>query len=92
MPDHHIIIDTDPGQDDALAILLALASPEIEIIGICAVAGNVPLYLTEVNMDASGDTHFPPVTRADWTETAREPHAPGPGDSCGYTILTLDRR
>ncbi len=46
---HSIIIDTDPGQDDALAILLAMASPEIEILGICAVAGNVPLHLTEVN-------------------------------------------
>ena len=46
---HQIIIDTDPGQDDAVAILLALASPEIEILGITAVAGNVPLSLTEVN-------------------------------------------
>ena len=44
-----IIIDTDPGQDDALAILLALASPELEVIGITAVAGNVPLALTEKN-------------------------------------------
>jgi purine nucleosidase len=44
-----IIIDTDPGQDDALAILLALASPEFEILGITAVAGNVPLSLTEKN-------------------------------------------
>ena len=45
-----IIIDTDPGQDDAVAILLALASPkEIEVLGITAVAGNVPLYLTEKN-------------------------------------------
>jgi purine nucleosidase len=44
-----IIIDTDPGQDDAVAILLALASPEIEILGITVVAGNVPLALTEVN-------------------------------------------
>ncbi len=43
-----IIIDTDPGQDDAVAILLALASPEdIEVLGITAVAGNVPLPLTE---------------------------------------------
>ena len=46
---HPIIIDTDPGQDDAVAILLALASPEINILGITAVAGNVPLALTEVN-------------------------------------------
>ena len=45
-----IIIDTDPGQDDAIAILLALASPdEIEVLGITAVAGNVPLSLTAKN-------------------------------------------
>ena len=45
-----IIIDTDPGQDDAVAILLALASPEdVEVLGITAVAGNVPLHLTEKN-------------------------------------------
>lgn len=44
-----IIIDTDPGQDDAVALLLALASPEIEVLGITAVAGNVPLRLTEKN-------------------------------------------
>lgn len=45
-----IIIDTDPGQDDAVAILLALASPEeIEVLGITAVAGNVPLELTQKN-------------------------------------------
>jgi purine nucleosidase len=44
-----IIIDTDPGQDDAVAILLALGSPELEIVGIAAVAGNVPLKLTEKN-------------------------------------------
>ena len=47
MPPRKIIIDTDPGQDDAVAILLALASPaEIEVLGITAVAGNVPLPLT----------------------------------------------
>ena len=45
-----IIIDTDPGQDDAVAILLALASPdEITVLGITTVAGNVPLALTEKN-------------------------------------------
>ena len=44
-----IIIDTDPGQDDAVAILLALASPELDVIGITAVAGNVPLRLTSKN-------------------------------------------
>ncbi|MCE5972119.1 nucleoside hydrolase [Sinirhodobacter sp. WL0062] len=44
-----IIIDTDPGQDDAVAILLALASPELEVLGITCVAGNVPLALTTRN-------------------------------------------
>lgn len=44
-----IIIDTDPGQDDAVAILLALASPELEVLGITCVAGNVPLPLTAKN-------------------------------------------
>ncbi|MES2664779.1 MAG: nucleoside hydrolase [Pseudomonadota bacterium] len=45
-----IIIDTDPGQDDAVAILLALASPEdLTVLGITAVAGNVPLPLTQKN-------------------------------------------
>ena len=50
MQPRKVIIDTDPGQDDAIAILLALASPaEIDILGITAVAGNVPLSLTEKN-------------------------------------------
>jgi purine nucleosidase len=45
-----IIIDCDPGQDDAIALLLAMSSPdELEILGITAVAGNVPLELTERN-------------------------------------------
>ena len=44
-----IIIDTDPGQDDAVAILLALASPELEVLAVTAVAGNVPLALTARN-------------------------------------------
>jgi purine nucleosidase len=45
-----IIIDTDPGQDDAAAIMLALGSPdEIEILGITTVAGNVPLSRTSAN-------------------------------------------
>ncbi|SFK59291.1 nucleoside hydrolase [Shimia haliotis] len=50
MSPRKIIIDTDPGQDDAVAVLLALASPEeIDVLGITAVAGNVPLPLTQKN-------------------------------------------
>ncbi len=45
-----IIIDCDPGQDDAVALFLAMASPDdVEILGITTVAGNVPLDLTQRN-------------------------------------------
>jgi purine nucleosidase len=48
-----VIIDTDPGKDDAVAILLALASPgELDVRAITVVAGNVPLALTERNARA----------------------------------------
>jgi purine nucleosidase len=59
-----IIIDTDPGQDDAVAILTALASPEdFEILGIVGVAGNVPQPLSVLNalkvVELSGRTDVP---------------------------------
>jgi len=58
-----VIIDTDPGQDDALAILLALASPELEVLGFIGVAGNVPLDLTTHNIrvvcELAGRTEVP---------------------------------
>ncbi|MGD1952603.1 MAG: nucleoside hydrolase [Leptolyngbyaceae cyanobacterium] len=45
-----IIIDCDPGVDDAIALLLAIAHPtELEILGITTVAGNVPLHYTSQN-------------------------------------------
>ena len=45
-----IILDCDPGHDDAAAIMLAIASPnEIELLGITAVAGNVPVDRTALN-------------------------------------------
>lgn len=64
MSPRKIIIDTDPGQDDAVAILLALASPgEIDVLGITCVAGNVPLALTSKNAlmicELAGQTDVP---------------------------------
>ena len=45
-----IIIDCDPGQDDAINLMLALSSPgELDVLGITTVAGNVPLALTQRN-------------------------------------------
>jgi purine nucleosidase len=47
---HQLLIDTDPGQDDAFALLLALASPEeLEVLGITCVAGNAPVEKTTRN-------------------------------------------
>jgi purine nucleosidase len=64
-----IIIDTDPGQDDAVAILLALASPELDVLGITTVAGNVPLALTCLNArkicDVAKRTDIPVCAGAD---------------------------
>ena len=45
-----IIIDCDTGIDDALALMLALASPELEVIGITAVCGNVPVDIGVENI------------------------------------------
>ena len=59
-----IIIDTDPGQDDAVAILLALASPEdLTVLGLTAVAGNVPLPLTQKNTRIICELAGKPETR-----------------------------
>ena len=45
-----IIIDTDPGQDDALALMTAFGAKEqLLVLGVTCVAGNVPLDLTSVN-------------------------------------------
>lgn len=58
-----IIIDTDPGVDDAMAILLALRSPELRVEAITAVSGNVPLELTLPNAlrlaEIAGRTEIP---------------------------------
>jgi len=57
------IVDTDPGVDDALALLLAMRSPELKIEAIAAVAGNVPLELTLPNalrmVEIAGRTDIP---------------------------------
>ncbi len=58
-----VVIDTDPGVDDALALLLAMRSPELKIEAITAVAGNVPLELTLPNalrmVEIAGRTEIP---------------------------------
>ncbi len=58
-----IVIDTDPGVDDAVAILLALASPEVEVLALTSVAGNVDVDQTTRNarrlLDLAGRPDVP---------------------------------
>jgi pyrimidine-specific ribonucleoside hydrolase len=58
-----IVVDCDPGHDDAIAILLALASPEVELRGITTVAGNQTLDKTTRNalvvLEVAGRTDVP---------------------------------
>lgn len=65
-----VIIDCDPGQDDAINLLLAMSSPEaFDILGITTVAGNVPLALTTRNArqmcDIAGRTDVPVLAGCD---------------------------
>ena len=73
-----IVLDTDPGQDDALALFLALASPEVELASVVSVAGNVPQPLVTDNslalLDLAGRSDVPvyrgcelPLLRAQYT-------------------------
>jgi len=72
-----IILDTDPGHDDAVALLLALASPEVEVLGVTTVAGNQTLEKTTTNalkvLELAGRTDIPvhigcerPLVREQW--------------------------
>jgi dihydrofolate reductase len=49
------------------------------------------IYLTDVNLEVDGDTFFPPIDPAQWTETAREIYPRGPNDSTGFVLRVLDR-
>lgn len=79
------------------ALALCAHEPEVSVIGggeIYALFWPLAnrLYLTEVDMEADGDTCLPAVHEADWEETARVAHAAGPEDSAGYTLRILNRR
>ena len=69
MPPAAIILDCDPGHDDALAIVLALARPEITLLGITTVAGNADLAATTRNalriLALLGRTDIPVAAGAD---------------------------
>ena len=72
-----ILLDCDPGHDDAIALLLALASPEIELVGVTTVHGNQTLEKTTDNalrvLALVGREDVPVAMGAD-RPLVREPH------------------
>src|SRR4029078_6752241 len=74
-----IVIDCDPGHDDAIAILLALASPELELVGVTTVAGNQTLDKTTRNalvaLEVGGRSDIPVAAGAD-APLCRDPPSP----------------
>jgi inosine-uridine nucleoside N-ribohydrolase len=64
-----ILLDCDPGHDDAIALLLALASPELDLLGVTTVAGNQTLEKTTANairvLELAGRTKVPVAAGAD---------------------------
>jgi inosine-uridine nucleoside N-ribohydrolase len=64
-----IVLDCDPGHDDAIALLLALASPEVELLGVTTVCGNQTLDKTTANalrlLEFVGRTDVPVHAGAD---------------------------
>ena len=81
-----LLIDTDPGVDDAVAIFMALASPDVELLGLTTVGGNVPLARTTRNalalLQAAGRSDIPVAKGASRPLRGRFRYAPqfhGPG-------------
>jgi inosine-uridine nucleoside N-ribohydrolase len=64
-----ILLDCDPGHDDAIALLLALASPELDLLGVTTVAGNQTLEKTTANalrvLELAGRADVPVAAGAD---------------------------
>ena len=83
------------------AIFLRLLAAAGQVEEVCVIGGGeifdmfLPqtdrIYLTEVDLEVDGDTFFPPIDPAQWTETAREIHPRGPNDSAGFVLRVLDR-
>lgn len=101
----NIVITRQPGFDPQCAevaatpeqaLKLAGDVPEVAVIG----GGEIyrlfwplvdRLYLTEVDLEVAGDTHFPEVKPAEWREVGREMHPRGEKDSAAFTLRVLDR-
>jgi inosine-uridine nucleoside N-ribohydrolase len=75
-----IVIDCDPGHDDAIAIMLALGSPEVELRAVTTVSGNAPLHHTTANairvLDHVGRPDVP-VAPGAGRPLVQDPYTPG---------------
>jgi len=78
------------------ALRLCGDAPEVAVIG----GGEIyrlfwpvvdRLYLTEVDLEVAGDTHFPVLSPDEWREVGREVHPKGERDSAGFVLRILDR-
>ena len=73
-----LVIDTDPGVDDAIALLVAAVSPEVELVGVTTVFGNVSLEQTTENalriLAVAGAGHVPVASGADRPLVHAQPH------------------
>src|SRR6476646_6550444 len=96
-----IIIDCDPGIDDALALTLALFDPRVEVLAVIAVAGNVPAERATLNVQAIVEQLDPPryprlgaATPADdvpYTD-GRQLHGPDGLGGAGLAVSKLARQ
>ena len=93
-----VIIDCDPGIDDALALMLAAASPELRLLGVTCVAGNRPVAQTALNacrvLDLAGCTSVPVHSGCARPIARVEPRAGlvHGGDGLGEVALAVTRQ
>ncbi|MCF4167746.1 dihydrofolate reductase [Zavarzinia compransoris] len=94
-------VETVADLDTAIArgreIARDLGADAVMVIGgaeVFAVALPVAdrLILSELDLDAVGDVHFPPFSTGDWRETARRHYPRGPGDDAAFDVVTHERR
>ncbi|MBL8893632.1 MAG: dihydrofolate reductase [Rhizobiales bacterium] len=81
---------------DALGQARAVAEDEIAVIGGAEIFDELlpftdRIYLSEIDLEASGDRTFPELAASEWNEVSHEKHPRGEGDAAGFTLRVLDR-
>ena len=83
--------------NEALAVARSAKPAEIAVIGGGDIYRQIlpfadRIYLSEVDAEAEGDTHFPELDDKDWQEVRRDPRLQEAGDEAGYVYRVLERR